>query len=124
MNNQYQGKSLNQYKNEFADLLNRAIFYTGNNPKKVFVLSIPDYSVTVFAKGSDTVKIAHEIDAFNTANKSISLNAGVHYIDSTLISREAKNDDSLIASDGLHPSGIQYKKWSALLASIIMEEIK
>ena len=26
VNNQYQGKSLNQYKNEFADLLNRPFF--------------------------------------------------------------------------------------------------
>jgi hypothetical protein len=51
------------------------------------------------------------------------LNTGVHYIDITSISREAKNDPDLIAGDGLHPSGIQYKKWSELLASMMLQEI-
>ncbi len=124
VNNQYQGKSLADYKNEFTELLNRSILYAANNPHHVFVLSIPDYSVTPFAQGLDTAKIAKEIDAFNAANKSISLNAGVHYIDITPISREAKNDPSLIAGDGLHPSGMQYKKWSDLLDPAITAEIK
>src|SRR5665213_1933510 len=115
VNNQYQGKSLADYKIEFTELLNRSILYADNNPHHVFVLSIPDYSVTSFAKGSDTAKIAKEIDAFNAANKSISLNAGAHYIDITSISREAKIDQFLIAADGLHPSAIQYKRWCEIL---------
>ncbi|MEP6926994.1 MAG: SGNH/GDSL hydrolase family protein [Ginsengibacter sp.] len=123
VNNQYQGKSLNEYKTEFIQLLNSAISYAGNKKNHVFVLSIPDYSVTPFARGSDTGKIAKEIDAFNVANKDISLNAGVHYIDITPISRDAKNDPALIANDGLHPSGIQYKKWSELLVPIMLQEI-
>ena len=122
VNNQYQQRSLEDYKNEFHELLNRAIFYAGNNPLHVFVLSIPDYSVTPFAQRSDTGKIAIEIDAFNSENKLISLNAGVHYIDINPISKEARNNDLLIANDGLHPSGIQYKKWSQLLSSLMASE--
>ncbi len=124
VNNQYQHRSLDEYKSEFTELLNRAISYAGNNKKQVFVLSIPDYSVTPFAYASDTARISKEIDHFNEANKAISLNAGVHYLDITPISREAKNDPSLIAGDGLHPSSIQYKKWSDLLAKIILDEIR
>ena len=123
VNNQYQGRTLDEYKTQFTELLTRAIYYAASKKNHVFVLSIPDYSVTPFARGLDTAKIAKGIDAFNAANKNISLNAGVHYIDITSISRDAKNDPSLIAGDGLHPSGIQYKKWSDLLAPIMLKEI-
>ena len=124
VNNQYQGRSLDEYKTEFTDLLNKSILYAGNNKEHVIVLSIPDYGVTPFADGRDIDEIAKEIDDFNAANKTIALNAGVHYLDITSISREAKNDPSLLAVDGLHPSGSQYKKWSGLLAPIILQAIK
>ncbi len=124
VNNQYQGKSIDDYKIEFTELIKRSILYAGNIPHHVFVLSIPDYSVTPFAKGSDTAKIVQEIDEFNVANKLISLNAGVHYIDITPISRDAKSDGSLVAADGLHPSGLQYKKWCELLVPSIESEIR
>lgn len=123
VNNQYQGKSLDEYKAQFDELLARAVSYAGNNKNHVFVISIPDYSFTPFARDLDTAKIAEEIDAFNAANKNISLNFGVHYIDITSISREVKNNPDLIAGDGLHPSGNQYKKWSRLLAAMILKEI-
>ena len=123
VNNQYQGKSLQEYKIQFAELLNKAVSYAGNNKNNVFVLSIPDYSVTPFANGYDTSAIANEIDAFNAANKSISVNAGVHYVDITPISRHAKNDLFLIAGDGLHPSQVQYEGWSKLLAEMMLQEI-
>ena len=124
VNNQYQGKSLAQYKTEFTELLNRAIIYANNKPGHVFVLSIPDYSVTPFARGSDTAKIAREIDEFNAGNKEISFNAGVHYLDITPVSRQAKTSSSLIASDGLHPSGVQYEKWAELFTPLISDAIK
>ncbi|MCC6762318.1 MAG: SGNH/GDSL hydrolase family protein, partial [Chitinophagaceae bacterium] len=37
-------------------------------------------------------------------------------IDITPGSREGRTDASLIAGDGLHPSGKEYAKWAALLA--------
>ena len=124
VNNQYQGKSLENYKVEFTQLLNKAIGYARQLPSHVFVLSIPDYSVTPFAVGRDTAKIAREIDEFNNANKTISIAAGVHYINITPISRMVKNDPTLIATDGLHPSGKQYSLWSQLLAPEIIQALK
>lgn len=117
VNNQYQRKSLEEYKTEFTLLLNRAIQHAGNKPTHVFVLSIPDYSVTPFASGSDKTRIAREIDQFNEANKVISLQLGVKYLDITPISREP--DPSLIAGDGLHPSGKQYRRWAELLEPLM-----
>lgn len=122
VNNQYQGRSLDEYKLQFAQLLNKAIAYAGNDTSHVFVLSIPDYSVTPFAAGYDRQKIAKEIDEFNAANKTISFDANVHYIDITPISRQAQSDPSLIAADGLHPSGLQYLKWDEVLAPFIVKQ--
>jgi lysophospholipase L1-like esterase len=124
VNNQFQGKSIEEYRNEFSILLNRAIRYAGNKKNRVFVLSIPDYSVTPFAASYDTARIAREIDAFNQVNKSITMSAGVTWIDITGISREAKHDGSLLAGDGLHPSGKQYKRWADLLVPVMNEAIK
>ena len=42
------------------------------------------------------------------------LAAGARYVDVTPISREAATDPTLIAPDGLHPSGAMYAAWSAL----------
>lgn len=123
VNNQYQGKGIEEYKNEFTILLNRAIQYAGNNKMHVFVLSIPDYSVTPFAKNSDTAAIARQIDAFNLANKNITEQLGARYVDITPISREAAADAALIAADGLHPSGKQYKRWAELLAPLVKNSL-
>ena len=105
-------------------MLAKAISYAGGDRKHVFVISIPDYSPTPFGQNYDTVKIAEEIDAFNEANKAITLNEGVTYINITTISREVKNDRSLVAGDGLHPSGTQYKRWSELVAAAMLPQLK
>jgi len=119
VNNQYQRRTEQEYADEFLTLLNKAIQYVGNNKKRVIVLSIPDYSVTPFASRSDKVLIAKEIDAFNAINKIISNHAGVNYLDTTASTRLAVNDLSLVANDGLHPSGREYKVWAEELIPII-----
>lgn len=116
VNNQYQGKSQEEYRAQFTMLLNKAIVYAGGRKSRVFVLSIPDYSVTPFAQHADTVRISNEIDAFNAINREISHQMGVRYIYITDISREGRTDPAMNTADGLHPSGKQYQRWSVLLA--------
>ena len=117
VNNQYQGRSLEEYKVQFTDLLQSAIRYAGNRRSHVFVVSIPDYSVTPFAASYDTARISREIDQFNAANFTISQQYGVNYINITPGSRDARYDPSLVAYDGLHPSGKEYTKWAIALAA-------
>ena len=119
VNNQYQHQSQQQYAEEFLILLNKAIQYAGNNKKRVIVLSIPDYSVTPFASGTDKALIAREIDAFNTINKAIAEQAGVNYLDITGYTRMAVADATLLATDGLHPSGLEYTIWADALLPVI-----
>ncbi|MEO8820044.1 MAG: SGNH/GDSL hydrolase family protein [Ginsengibacter sp.] len=124
VNNQYQGRSLEEYKTQFSQLLSLAISYARSNKDHVFVLSIPDYSVTPFAAKLDKAQIAQQIDEFNEANHLISQNARVNYLDITPISRDAANDPSLIARDGLHPSSQQYLKWDQLLEPLVLKAIR
>ena len=124
VNNQYQHLSEDQYKTEFRTLLNKAIQYANNNKKRVIVLSIPDYSITPFAQGSDTANITQQINLFNQINRTISLQAGVNYLDITAYTRMAANNRSLVAYDGLHPSGKEYAIWSQDLATLIKTILK
>lgn len=110
VNNQYRGRSLENYKMEFEELLNMAISYAGNDPEKVIVVSIPDYGYTPFGE-SNQEEISREIDEFNAANKAIAEQKGVKYFNITDISREGLVNPSLVASDKLHPSGEQYRLW-------------
>lgn len=119
VNNQYQGKSLAAYRQEFTKLLQRAIELANGKASHVFVLSIPDYSVTPFAGNSNRQQIAAEIDAFNAANKMISADFRVNYLNVTDESRKAANDPSLVASDGLHFSGKEYAVWAMQLSALM-----
>ncbi|HEX7844598.1 MAG TPA: SGNH/GDSL hydrolase family protein [Chitinophagaceae bacterium] len=116
VNNQYRGRTVENYKPEFEALLQKAIRYAGGRPGRVVVLSIPDWGATPFATGRDRAQIAAEIDAYNAAKKQISLQHHVHYIDITSWTREAANDPTLLAADGLHPSGKEYKRWAEQVA--------
>jgi lysophospholipase L1-like esterase len=109
VNNQYRGRSAEEYRTQFAGLLNRAIGFAGGDPKKVIVVSIPDWGVTPFAEGRNRAKIAREIDQFNAINREEAARAGAKWVDITPISRGS--DPALVAGDGLHPSGKQYADW-------------
>ena len=124
VNNQYRGRSADSYKPEFKELLKKAIRFAGNKADHVVVLSIPDWGVTPFASGRDRAQIAAEIDAYNAANKQIALQYNVHYIDITPWTREAATDASLLATDGLHPSGKEYKRWAERVAFFFKQKIK
>jgi len=119
VNNQYRGRPVDAYKPEFENLLKQAIQFAGGKADHVIVLSIPDWSVTPFAAGRDRDQIARKIDEYNSANKNTSETYKVNYIDITPWTREAVNDLSFIASDGLHPSAKEYKRWSEKLADKI-----
>lgn len=121
VNNQYRGRGIEEYREQFVFLLNKSVEYAGGDANRVIVLSIPDWGVTPFAGSRDSKKIAEEIDQFNTVNREETEKAGAHFVDITPISREAVNDPSLIAGDGLHPSGKMYAAWAELALPIVLE---
>jgi lysophospholipase L1-like esterase len=119
VNNQYQRRNINNYRNEFTQLLEKAIELASGNNKNVFVLSIPDYSVTPYVTNTDKKRVAAEIDAFNEVNKNVTESYGAVYLNVTGDSRLAAADASFVAADGLHFSGKMYKIWSEKLAALM-----
>ncbi len=126
VNNEYRGRSAGEYEGEFEQLLEKAIHFAGEQPGHVFVLSIPDWSVTPFAqaglpdaKGRDQSAVSREIDAFNAVNLKISGKLKANYIDITPHTRSTGADPGSLASDLLHPSGKEYSFWAQRLAEEI-----
>jgi lysophospholipase L1-like esterase len=124
VNNQYRGMDINIYRKEFGELIDQSIYFAGNDTGRVIVLSIPDWGVTPFASGRDREKIAREIDQYNAINREITLSKGIVWIDVTAVSRLAENDRTLIAGDGLHPSGKMYTEWVRLALPEILKMLE
>lgn len=116
VNDQYQGADPARYRPGFAPLLRRAVALAGGSPKRVVVLSIPDWSVTPFAgeTGRNRSQTAAEIERFNLVDREETARAGARWVDVTPSSRKAGADRSLLAPDGLHPSGAMYGEWARL----------
>jgi lysophospholipase L1-like esterase len=127
VNNQYRGTTkgftVGGYRKEFAELLQAAIRFARGKADHVIVVSIPDWGAMPFAEGQDRTKIGTDIDAYNAVNKEESARQGVQYVDITSLSRKAMDDPSLVASDGLHPSGIMYGQWVEALAPVATQAL-
>lgn len=126
VNNQYRGRTVEDYTPECEALLARAVELAQGKADHVFLLSIPDYGVTPFTreKSLDPEKICREIDQFNAAARGLAAQYGAHFLDITAGTREAENDPSLLAADALHPSGKEYARWAVRLAETMALQMK
>lgn len=120
VNDQYQGFSVSGFRERFGQLLRRAINHAGDDPGKVFTVSIPDYAYTPM--GSGNREVSQQIDRFNEAieAEAVAVGYGIPVFNVTDISREGLREATLVAGDGLHPSGKQYRRWvtEVLLARV------
>ena len=117
VNNQYQGIDIKTYSPDLKLIIEHALVIVGQDPSRVFMLSIPDYAYTPFGQGNPT--ISQEIDAYNAVNRALASKYKITWVDVTTISRKGIENSDLVASDGLHPSSQQYKTWvQRILASI------
>jgi lysophospholipase L1-like esterase len=121
VNNQFQGRPLDEYSSEFSVILEAAIDLANANPEKVIVLSIPDWGATSFASRLDRDQITSQIESFNHEAREIAEEAGVHYVEITSISRLALEDPSLLSADGLHPSSEMYALWVQELVPVAIQ---
>jgi lysophospholipase L1-like esterase len=112
VNDQYRGLGAS-FAAGFQALAARAIAFAADRPKRVVVVSIPDWGVTPFARNDSrgAEAIGREIEALNARARDFAVRAGAAFVDITEESRRAATDSRLLAEDGLHPSSAMYATW-------------
>jgi len=124
VNDQNKGINTAIYTQQFDQLLNAAIAYAHGYSNRVFVISIPDWSVTPYAADMDKTKIAAGVALFNSINMSRCGKFGVNYLDISALSEQAAADPTLTSSDGLHPSAKMYGLWAGQFYSKVIATFK
>ncbi len=123
VNNQYRGRSADEFRMHLRVLLEFAIHKAGGLANNVMVLSIPDWGVTPFAHDKLPEKIRSEIDMYNFICQAEAEYFQTNFIDVTTAQRQDGNSAEFLATDKLHPSGKEYFKWAEKLSSKIIEAI-
>jgi acyl-CoA thioesterase I len=87
---------------------------------RILAVAIPDYTVT--PAGGDYGDPRQQHDAIVAANDTMAGLAearGIAYADTFDLSLRVATDRTLVADDGLHPSGVQYSLWVERLVPIV-----
>ncbi len=124
VNDQFQGRTAESFRQNFVTLLDRAESLAKGGREDIVVVTIPDYSATPFAVGTDTMAIRVALDRFDAVIMEESEKRGLPVVDITPGSKEARTDASLVADDGLHPSGKMYDTWVAQLVPVVEGVLK
>ena len=110
VNDVVQGVPSETYRQNVARILADAVERVGAN--RVLVVTTPDYTVTPSGSDyGDPVQQAAGIRENNAIITEVARALGIAVVDIHGISLEAATDPSLVAFDGLHPSGAQYARW-------------
>ena len=123
VNNQFQGLPIEDYAQEFDELLDAAIGLAGGDKARVFVLSIPDYGYTPFGQANQP-SISTALQAFNDTCRTRTSAKGVVHFNITDISQQWPDTPGLVAVDGLHPSGLQYSLWVDSFAGEVKDKLE
>jgi lysophospholipase L1-like esterase len=118
VNDVVQGVPADAYRANVVDSLERITGTVGAG--RVFVVTTPDYTVTpAGADYGDPAMQSRAIQRNNAIITELAMARGIRVVDIFDISLEAKDDRSLVADDGLHPSGAQYARWVDRIAPVV-----
>jgi acyl-CoA thioesterase-1 len=87
---------------------------------RIVTLAVPDYTVTPSGADYGDPRQQHDgIVATNDVMGQLSEARGIVFVDTFDLSLRAADDRSLVAGDGLHPSGAQYGLWVERLVPVV-----
>ena len=87
---------------------------------RIVTVAIPDYTVTPAGADYGDPHRQHDgIVADNAIMSRLATERNVAYVDTFDISLRAARDRSLVADDGLHPSGRQYTAWVERIQPVV-----
>jgi lysophospholipase L1-like esterase len=89
-------------------------------PNRIVAVTIPDYTVTPAGADYGQPRARHDgIVADNVVLTRLAGDRRIAVVDIFDLSLRAAHDRSLVADDGLHPSGAQYALWVARIAPVV-----
>jgi lysophospholipase L1-like esterase len=87
---------------------------------RILAVGVPDYTVTPRgADYGDPDRRRAGIVAVNASMARLAAANDIRYVDIFDLSQRAEWDRSLVAGDGLHPSGAQYALWVERIAPVV-----
>jgi acyl-CoA thioesterase-1 len=87
---------------------------------RIVTVAIPDYTVTPAGADYGDPRRQHDtIVAANTTMARLAGERGIAFVDTFDLSLRAAGNRSLVADDGLHPSGAQYALWVERILPVV-----
>lgn len=111
VNNQYQKKSLEVYEKDLRKLVSIAIEKSVRGAQGVFMVGIPDYGHTEYAKEKNLTNVAENIEKFNRVASKIAKEYNLPFYPLFTLSQKFFGQSDMFVEDQLHPSAKQYGEW-------------
>jgi acyl-CoA thioesterase I len=95
-------------------------------PNRIACVATPDYTRTPQgAAFGDPVQQAAAIERVNAILRTVCEQYEIAFVAEThAISLDAADDPALVAADGLHPSGEQYRRWTDAIAPVVADLLR
>jgi lysophospholipase L1-like esterase len=121
VNDWVQGVGEERFRKNFNYLVDQMLaLLPGKN--RLLIVTIPDFGVTPtggrYARGRN---ISEGLTRFNQIIADEAKKRGLKVVDVFPASQAMRNDPSLIAADGLHPSAKEYAEWEKLIFPTALE---
>ena len=123
VNDVVQGVADAQYAGNVAIILEELV--TRLPPSRIVCIATPDYTVTPSGESfGDPIQQSDAIVRANAILREACEARDIRFVPEIFeISQAAQNDPSLVADDGLHPSGAQYRLWVDAIAPVVEQRI-
>ena len=123
VNDVVQGVADAQYAGNVAVILEELV--TRLPPSRIVCIATSDYTVTPSGESfGDPIQQSDAIVRANAILREACEARDIRFVPEIFeISQAAQNDPSLVADDGLHPSGAQYRLWVDAIAPVVEQLI-
>jgi lysophospholipase L1-like esterase len=118
VNDVVQGVPTETYEANVATILDAVLARLSAD--RIVAVAIPDYTVTPAGADYGDPTLQHDgIVANNAVMERLARERGIAYVDIFDLSLRAADDRTLVADDGLHPSGAQYRLWVERIRPVV-----
>lgn len=118
VNDVVEGVALASYETNVMTILDACLAHVAVD--RIVTVAIPDYTVTPAGADYGDPRRQHDgIVASNAVMARLAADRAIAYVDTFDVSLRAGGDRSLVAGDGLHPSGRQYAAWVERILPVV-----